>query len=465
MCMVFICKYYCITYIHSYFTELSDYGSDFIIGINKNLYSIANSLDLHISTASNEIITFHVGDINGLFYTGTVTLNSSTTVNLDVSYMVTDSTYSNRNKGIRVYTEDGGLISVQVVNYGSTFDTVSSYVAYLYEKLYVMQYVYYTVSTTSLFGFTSSLTLLVGTADNTTITITPSHDITIPEDIQNSNSPNLILEAGNSHTITLHYLQTFMFGAANTIDLTGSKIVSDKPLTVVSGHECSNVPANVHYCDATSVQVPPTATWGTKFLLTPHGGRTRGQYYKIVAAESNTVITYNCNNSATVSNVLVDEGAALTFSTPSDIYCYAESNKPVLTVILGTGGEAVGAPVMSMVPSMNSYVYSDILFHIPSYSEFYSHWINIMSTASNPQVLMNGEVLSLSWITINDNNGAPTGYAAQISLSEVGEDNIISSDPPITALVYGWGDYSGFSYTAGVKLHIHQGKLHVHVIH
>ena len=416
---------------------------------------VPDSLDLHIATTSTDTITFHVEGTNGVFYTGTVALDSSTTVNLNLNYVVTDSSYSNRNKGIRVYTENGSLISVLVVNNNNQAGSMGDYAAYPYQQLNVQQYVYYTISTRSIVSYTSSLTLLVGTANDTTVIITPSQNIIIPTDIQNS-SPDFTLQAGIPHTITLNHLQTFLF-EANNVDLTGSKIVSDKPLTVVSGHECSNVPADVRYCEATSVQVPPTATWGTKFLLTPHGGRTGGQYYKMVAAEADTSITRNCNGGVSF-NVLVGEGGSLSFSTPSGTYCYAESDKPVFTVIFGTGGSlnrGIGDPVMSLIPSIDMYAHSDILFYVPSYSGFYSHWINIMSTEPNPEILMNGQVLSLSWTTINDNNRVPAGYAAQMSLSEVGVDHYISSDAPITTLVYGWGDDRGLSYTAGVELKQH----------
>ena len=430
------------------------HGSVFFIGIGPNL--IVNSLDLHIATTSTDAVTFHVEGASGVIHTGAVALDSSTTVNLDLSYQVTNSTYSNRNKGIRVYTENGGLISVLVVNFEPT--TVSDHVAYPYQELNVQQYVYYTMATDTLISSVPSYTLLVGTANDTTVIITPSQNIIIPADIQDPLSSTFTLLAGNAHVITLHRLQTFVF-EANNVDLTGSKITSDKPLTVVSGHECSNVPANVTYCQATSVQVPPTATWGTKFLLTPHGGRTGGQYYKMVAAEADTTITHNCNNGVPVSNALSNEGAAFTFPTPSGTYCYAESDKPVFTVILGTGGSLsgnVGDPVMSLVPSIDSYTHSDILFYIPSYTGFYSHWINILSTEPDAEVLMNEEELSLSWTTINDTNEVPAGYAAQMSLSEVGVDHYISSDAPITTLVYGWGDHRGFSYTAGVNFMVNQ---------
>ena len=431
------------------------HGTEFFFAISKNAYDeIPNpdSLDLHITTTSTTAITFHVEDMNSVFYTGTVTLDSPITVNLDFGYMVLDSTYNNRNKGIHVYTDNGGLISVLVVNYVTY--VVDDIVAYPYQELNVQQYVYYTMSTETIDDIMHSLTLLVGTVDDITVIITPSQDIVMPEDIQNSSSSDFVLVSGSSYIITLHRLQTFMFEADN-VDLTGSKIVSDKPLTVISGHECSNVPRTSSACEATSVQVPPTATWGTKFLLTPHGGRSGGQYYKMVAAEADTNITDNCNHGVPVTNVLTGEGSALEFSTPSGTYCYAESNKPVFTVILGTGGSlsgGLGDPVIAMVPPIDTYVANtDILFYIPSYSGFYSHWINIMSTAPSPEILMNGQVLSLSWNTINDTNGVPAGYAAQMSLSEVGVDHYISSDAPITTLVYGWGNHRGFSYAIGVE--------------
>ena len=75
-----------------------------------------------------------------------------------------------------------------------------------------------------------------------------------------------------------------------------------------------------------------------------------------------------------------------------------------------------------------------------------------MSTKPDPVVLMNEQTLHVNWTTINDTNGVPAGYAVQISLSAVGVDHHISSNASITALVYGWGNNRGFSYTAaGVK--------------
>ena len=74
---------------------------------------------------------------------------------------------------------------------------------------------------------------------NTTITIVPTQMIEVPEDPQNPSNPTTIINAGNTYTITLHLMQTLLIGAVD--DLTGTQIVSNKPLTVISGHECGIV--------------------------------------------------------------------------------------------------------------------------------------------------------------------------------------------------------------------------------
>ena len=145
----------------------------FFIGITKNGYSLIpapDALDLHITTPSTDIISFYVEDTSGILYNGTVAPDNSTTINLDFSYIVTDSTYSNRNKGIHVYTDNGGLISVLVVT-NIILGSTNVHVAYPHQELNVQQYVYYTISTKSILSYTSSLTLLVGTADDTTVII------------------------------------------------------------------------------------------------------------------------------------------------------------------------------------------------------------------------------------------------------------------------------------------------------
>ena len=55
-------------------------------------------------------------------------------------------------------------------------------------------------------------------------------------------------------------MQTLLIGKAH-VNLTGSKVVSNKPIT---GHECGNVPSTQDYCDDLAVSIPPTSIPGAR---------------------------------------------------------------------------------------------------------------------------------------------------------------------------------------------------------
>ena len=61
-------------------------------------------------------------------------------------------------------------------------------------------------------------------------------------------------------------------------DLTGTNVLSNKPLMVISGHECAYAILNyndivmcfcvlIPSCEPQALQVPLTTTWGTRFLI------------------------------------------------------------------------------------------------------------------------------------------------------------------------------------------------------
>ena len=72
-------------------------------------------------------------------------------------------------------------------------------------------------------------------------------------------------------TILLNKMETYLL--QSTGDLTGAVAVSNNPISFFSGHQCTNVPTNVTYCDHLIQQLPDTSTWGTHFLSAPFAGR------------------------------------------------------------------------------------------------------------------------------------------------------------------------------------------------
>ena len=369
---------------------------------------------------------------------------------ISTNIVVLDSSYQNRNKGIHVSSNNE--ISVLLINYQSY--TIGEYLAYPVRNLSIPQYQYYAVSTGTLVDFALSDVLIVGTEDNTTVTVVPTQNITVPQNIQPSNSNEITRAAGTSFSFTLHKLQTFLFGAPGN-DITGTSIVSNKPLTVISGHECANVPDDVVYCEHITEQIPPTVNWGQQFLLTPYTCSQKPvQYYKIVTASNHTEYNFTCGAGCTTTYYLHTAGSSSTHYTSFNNYCSVLSDKQILVTQLVPGHVfgITGDPAISLVPSVDQYS-QDVVFVSPNISGITSHYINIATTNNQSTILLDGVALSLTWNAIYDHTNNVIGYGTQLNSTSTSLDipHILTSDNKFTALIYGTGPFTAYSYSAGLS--------------
>ena len=207
-------------------------------------------------------------------YIGTCTHLNPAIVDIPVSYEVNDYDYSWRSKGLRISSLETEPISVIYTSHQPTFGDYMAYLAYPCHKQPTSEYVYYAVSSLG-FSIHRSQFLIVGCSDDSNVTIIPTlptGNITLPIDAQDMNSGAITLTAGQNHSLVLHSMQTLLI-FASFIDLTASKIISNQPLTILSGHEASRIPSGVFDADPIITQLPPTIVWGKQFLLSPHSGR------------------------------------------------------------------------------------------------------------------------------------------------------------------------------------------------
>ncbi len=175
-----------------------------------------------------------------------------------------------RNKGILV--EADGNVNV----FGISFEELSAdaYLALPCTVMAVDEYEYYGISYDT-FSIYPSVILVVACENGTVVKF-------------------------HSTTISLNSMETYLI-ASGTNDLTGTRITSSKPLSVFSGSDCANVPTGRSYCDHLVEQVPPTVTWGSKFLVASLEGRSSGERIRVLSARAATVAV-NC-----VTGVLVSE--------------------------------------------------------------------------------------------------------------------------------------------------------------
>ena len=86
--------------------------------------------------------------------------------------------------------------------------------------------------------------LVVGTEDNTTMNLTTTQPVTI-----NVGDSATNIYPDRQYSFELNRFQTVYIATFN--DLSGTKIVTDKPVSVFSGHECVFIPGTIHVsvCD------------------------------------------------------------------------------------------------------------------------------------------------------------------------------------------------------------------------
>ena len=162
-----------------------------------------------------------------------------------------------------------------------------------------------------------------------------------------------------------------VFVISHRRDLTGSVVESDKPITVLTGHQCANLPADVTACDHLVEQIPPKENLGFSFLTVPLLQRD-ADAFRIVAVEDGTVVTICCNNHRGNPVPVLEGGAAtcLTWNLNAgqhrheiilkDTFCCVESDLPIhfQQFALGHSFDQVTAsdPFMVTVPPIGQFL-------------------------------------------------------------------------------------------------------------
>ena len=415
------------------------------------------TLRLVVSTPDSNA-DFVVESSAGVIHTGTVSRNSPVTINIPSNLQVTNHQYSNRMKGVHVYSTGDKLVFLIAETYIS-FLNHGVYVAYPRTNFDNEMYEYHVISVGRPGNYFVSEFLLVGCENETAFTIAPSKSVQVPDDLQRQDSHSTNINAGStSHQLVLNEMQTLAI--TNSDDLTGTKITSNKPLTVISGHECANVPQSASGCEPFAVQIPPVATWGKTFLLAPFAGRNSNQTFKAISSEKNASYVSVC---ATNISQITHNVDTLTIST--DKYCYLESTAPTLVIQLSTGvaTDSKGDPAIAMISPVDQYIH-DINFVSLSTSIFPSSFVSITVATehfSPNSILLDGIPISCEWQQLYDLDRNVIGYGCSKAVLSTSsgptQHNISHSDPDglLSVLVYGFKSESparGYAYLSGQKL-------------
>lgn len=276
---------------------------------------------------------------------------------------------------------------------------------------------------------------IAGTRDNTTVTITP-------------NATAGARTAGTAYTISVNRLQTYQLQAVgNGADLTGSLIVSDKPIAVFSGHSCATVPVGSSACDHIIEQLPSVDTWGMSFMTVSLQTRLGGDIVRVLANEDNTVIAVR---GGTTVDATLDAGQSREF-VALDVNRII-SNKPVLVAQYSRGTSTDGLPgdpFMMLIPPAAQFL-SSYIFTTPTSANITAHFVNVVANTTDVQrgtVLLDGASVPVASFTAI----AGTDFsAARLSITR--GDHRLSASQPLGIYVYGFGSFDSYGYPGGLGL-------------
>ncbi|CAI8031086.1 hypothetical protein GBAR_LOCUS17622 [Geodia barretti] len=385
-------------------------------------FHFTQSLKLSISTTESEPVYFFVDTLDGFQFRGIVHDNATVTVELPLSFEVTNSTV--RNKGIRI-TAATTKLTVHGLSHRDR--TSGMFAALPCVKQNVNKYVYYGVT----YNEPSQL-LFVACEDGTQIKV-------------------------GSEVIHLNEMETYLY--TNGSDLTGVRVVSNKPISFFSGQICTNIPVGVGFCDFIVEQLPNTALWGSHFLTASLYGRTAPDIYTVVSCAPSTIVEIHCSNSLLTQVLCVFENNYETFTLSNDTFCTITSNHPVLVVQFASGQEADNVesdPFMMMLQPIEQYE-NDVAIVVPS-----NFTVNVVAIYVRPEEFEPEKVsvdgysqTNVNWTVIPCADGNVCGYVAYVSLTE-GQHRLSHQDGQcgmIGASVYGFSYHNGYGYPAVGTVH------------
>ena len=408
-----------------------------------------------MTTDSQPVSYFIEGPGISFQQNGTVSADNEARIQLPSTAEVTSLV--EQNKGIYLKTSSDSVTVIgQNLHIARTADT---FLALPIVKLSVSMYVYFGITapqSVPIYHDYDPVVLIVGSEDNTIMKLTVTQSVTISV---GSTATNLI--PGNENSFVINRLQTVFIQSDE--DLSGTKVVTNKPVSVYSGHECSTLRSDGSYCDYLIEQVPPTVFWDRVHYVIPLSSRS-SYIIKIVAAHDSTSINVYCNN-LLKSSYTVDEGKYIDMTLSVQEYCAIVSNKEVLVAQFAPSYEGVaryGDPMMMLLSPTVQYNYNfKFSTMLSTILPNYEHYINIIVLAQYYQpdeiyLIAGGVSTSLNtqkWVPVKVNNSIEA-YATCINIPEgVTEVTHNNKAALMTTVVYGFTNLEGYGHLGGYNIY------------
>ena len=369
------------------------------------------------------------------------------------------SSYSDQNKGIYLKTSSDKVTVIgmsnkdiwrstslrQVLRQGLGTFTVNEIT-----DLSISEYEYFAVSVNGSYryGYYNSSVLIVGTRNNTVLKLVVTQPVaTMVGDI------NATLIPGIEYSFLINRLQTIFLSSAD--DLTGTRIVTNNPVSVFSGHQGGRI--DYRRPSYLIGQMPPSVLWGYKYYITPLSNHHLEYAVKVLSA-SECVLNIYCNTYKNL-NTSLKSGKGILLMLFSNETCTVLSSSKTLVVRFSIRANR-DSMIMMLVPPTVHYLNKISFYTFLSENDYKDssrfaleiHY-NIIVPAQyyQPDMIylvtraMNKSLANQEWSSIKINN-ITEAYGTTINNIPLGMGQIIhvKEDALMSVMVYEFSRFGGF---------------------
>lgn len=264
-------------------------------------------------------------------------------------------------------------------------------------------------------------------------------------------------------------------------DIAGSRVVSTKPVGVISGNQCANIPEGIPWCDFTAEMELPTTTWGKEYHVPALIDRLYNPVIRIFAhPDYKNVKIYRDGrewfvlpNKTRVENQAFVE-RRLQDGPPKSTVVTADAPIYIMLYNPGQGDDNMASDPFQCVISPVEQYQKEIVFSTPNAKggslPFTVNYLNLVYALNEkdsvPQdlefgVFKNG---NYEWKSLIDYFGASPGHKFTGAISsgrKYGMKRVtlpaegvyrIRAKQPFAAYSYGYSDYDSYGFPASVAL-------------
>uniref|UniRef100_A0A6I8RRU0 Provisional ortholog of Fc fragment of IgG-binding protein n=1 Tax=Xenopus tropicalis TaxID=8364 RepID=A0A6I8RRU0_XENTR len=230
----------------------------------------------------------------------------------------------------------------------------------------------------------------VVTKEPTTVTISLTGSVTFQ---------NRQYRKGSKLTVNLEPYEAVSLQSED--DLTGTKVVSVKPVAVLSGHSCATLKTR---CSHVYEQLQPVPVWGSTYLIAPLAYQTSFDLVYITAAQD-TLVTYQIDDEK--NTFKMSEGDTTEIELKSNAPISISSTEGIQVFLFSAGGR------------QDTRVFDTFLLGVPDVTSFCTSYQAVGKDTPNNVAYIVAKTSSLQGVTVdkqplgkaNWQNIVGTGYS------------------------------------------------------